>query len=149
MKLFVYKQAKLHHIVYIHKSALLFDDIIINKNCSIWPNVVIRADFNKVRIGEYSHIQDNSVIHVSPNFDVSVGDYVIIGHSCVLHGCRIGNRALIGMNSTILDGVHIDDDSIIGANSLLTQNMYVPKNSLVTSSPGVVRSHKIKRKVFY
>lgn len=35
----------------------------------------------------------------------------------MLHGCRIGNRVLVGMKTTILDDAIIEDDVMIGAGS--------------------------------
>ena len=36
-----------------------------------------------------------------------------------LHGCTIGNRVLVGINTVILDDVIIEDDVMIGAGSLV------------------------------
>jgi len=49
-----------------------------------------------------------------------IGDYVTVGHSVVLHGCRIGNECLIGIGSIILDDVVIPDHVMIGAGSLVS-----------------------------
>ena len=37
-----------------------------------------------------------------------VGDDVTVGHGVILHGCRIGDRCLIGIGAIVLDGVEIE-----------------------------------------
>ena len=53
----------------------------------------------------------------------------------MLHGCSIGDNALIGIGSTILNGASIGANSIVGANSLVTENKSFPDGSLVMGSP--------------
>ena len=67
------------------------------------------------------HVTHDSAHHPG-GFATEIGDEVTVGHRVTLHGCRLGNRILIGMDTVILDGVHIEDDTIIGAGSLVTQN---------------------------
>ncbi|MDD5874837.1 MAG: gamma carbonic anhydrase family protein, partial [Baileyella intestinalis] len=97
------------------------DEIQIGKNSSIWFNSVIRSSGQEVLIGERSNVQDGSVIHTSTRGGTYIGDDVTIGHMCLIHGCTIGNRTLIGMGSLLMNGVKIGNDCIIGAGSLLTQ----------------------------
>ena len=44
-----------------------------------------------------------------------IGDYVTVGHSVILHGCRIGNECLIGMGSIVMDDAVIEDRVMLGA----------------------------------
>jgi len=128
--------------VFIHPSAVIIGDIQIGRCSSIWPCAVLRADFNSIRIGEYTSIQDNCVLHPTPVNDVGVGNYVTVGHSAVLHGCRIEDDVLIGMNSTILDGAVVGKGSVIGANALVRENTIIPPNSLVIGVPGKIIENK-------
>ena len=45
----------------------------------------------------------------------------------MLHGCKIGDGALIGMGSTILNNAIIGENSLIGAGSLVTEGNYPAK----------------------
>ncbi len=128
--------------VYIHPSAVLLGDVKIGKNSSVWPGASIRADFNSITIGEYTSVQDNSVIHATPFNATVVGDYVTIGHSAVLHACRIGDNVLVGMNSTILDGAVIGNNSVVAAGSVVLPGTVVPEGSLVMGVPGKVKEGK-------
>ncbi len=128
--------------VFVHPSAVLIGDVQIGRCSSIWPGAVLRGDFNSILIGEYTSIQDNSVLHPTPVNQVVVGNYVTVGHGAVLHGCRIEDYVLIGMNSTVLDGAVVGRGSVIGANALVRENTLVPPNSLVVGVPGRIIENK-------
>jgi len=123
---------------FIAPSADLIGNVTIENNVSIWFQVVIRADMDEVIIGADSNIQDGSIIHVDEGYPVHIGDGVTVGHKVMLHGCKIGNNSLIGMNATILNGAQIGDNCIIGAGTLITENKQIPDNSLVMGVPGKV-----------
>jgi len=133
----IYKP-EIHPETYIAETGMIIGKAKLGVGSSVWYNVVIRADINYISIGSYSNIQDNAVIHVGMKHSVEIGDYTSIGHGAVIHGCKIGNNCLIGMNAVILNGAHVDDNCIIGAGSVVTQNTKVPPNSLVLGMPGKV-----------
>ena len=56
-------------------------------------------------------------------------------HLSARHGCRIGNRVLIGMGAIILDGVVIEDDVIVGAGALVTPGKHLESGFLYVGSP--------------
>ncbi len=129
---------EIHESVYIADGAVVLGDVCIGEKSSVWFHVTIRADRGKIRIGDGSNIQDNAVVHVDEGFPVQIGNYVTIGHSAVIHGCRIDHNSLIGMGAVILNGAKIGKNCIIGAGALVTQNMVVPDNSLVIGSPAKI-----------
>jgi len=127
---------------YIAPTAAVIGDVTLGRRASIWHNVTVRADVNWIRIGEDSNIQDNSVIHVTNRTAPTlVGNGVTVGHSVVLHGCRIENNVLVGIGAVVLDHAVIGRDSILGARALVTSRTVIPPGSLVLGSPArVVRS---------
>ena len=127
---------------FIAPSADIIGDVHLGRETSIWYNTTIRGDVHRIRIGDYSNIQDNSVVHVThETAPTTIGDYVTVGHGAIAHGCTIKDRVLVGMGSIILDHAVIGEDSIIGANSLVTARTVVPPRSMVLGSPAkVVRS---------
>ena len=126
---------------YIAPTAVVIGDVQLAEQSSVWFNTVIRGDTDSLEIGSASNIQDNSVVHTDNGIRFVIGDGVSIGHSCVIHGCIIGDNTLIGMGSTILNNASIGKNCIIGANSLVTQGTSIPDNSLALGSPcKVVRS---------
>jgi carbonic anhydrase/acetyltransferase-like protein (isoleucine patch superfamily) len=115
--------------VYIDESAVLVGDIKIGKQSSVWPLVAARGDVNVIRIGERSNIQDGSVLHLTrksaqnpEGFPLIIGDDVTVGHKCMLHGCTLGNRILVGMGAIIMDGAVVQDDVFIAAVTLVSHN---------------------------
>jgi carbonic anhydrase/acetyltransferase-like protein (isoleucine patch superfamily) len=120
---------------YVAPTAAVIGDVHLGDQASIWFNAVIRGDTGPLRIGARSNIQDNSVIHTDEGIPFVVGRGVTVGHSCVLHGCVIGDNSLIGMGTTVLNAASIGRNCIIGANSLVTQGTRIPDNSLALGSP--------------
>ena len=123
---------------WIASNAIIIGDIVIKNDASIWFNVVLRGDIEKIEVGEGSNIQDGSVLHTAPGYPLIIGKGVTVGHMVMLHGCTIGNDTLIGIGSTILNNAKIGKNCIIGANTLITENKNIPDNSLVIGSPGKV-----------
>jgi carbonic anhydrase/acetyltransferase-like protein (isoleucine patch superfamily) len=123
---------------YIAPNATLIGNVVLHEQVSIWFNVVIRADADKVTIGPGSNIQDGAILHVDPGFPLALGAKVSVGHKAMLHGCSIGDGSLIGINAVVLNGAIIGKNCLIGANALVTEGMVVPDNSMVLGSPGKI-----------
>jgi len=121
--------------VFVSKAAYVVGRIEIGDRASIWPGVSARADVNTMRIGERTNIQDNSVLHVDSDAPLVVGDDVTVGHGCILHGCAVKDRCLIGMGSVVLNGAVIGPDAIIGAGSVVKQGEVIPPRTLWLGVP--------------
>ena len=125
---------------YIDPSAQVIGDVLIGERSSVWCNVSMRGDMSKIRIGDDTNIQDNSVLHVDEEpFSMRIGNRVTIGHSVVLHGCTIEDDALIGIGAIILNGSKIGQGAVVAAGALISEGIEVPPNSLVMGVPGKVR----------
>ncbi|MDY0128697.1 MAG: gamma carbonic anhydrase family protein [Methanosarcina vacuolata] len=133
------KNPKISKTVFVADSADIIGDVEIGDYSSIWFNATIRGDQNKIKIGNRTSIQDNVVIHVDHVNEVQVGDNVTVGHGAVLHGCRIENNVIIGMNSTVLNRAEIGKNSIVGANALVPEGKKFPERSLIIGVPGKVK----------
>jgi carbonic anhydrase/acetyltransferase-like protein (isoleucine patch superfamily) len=124
---------------YISPSAQIIGDVAVGPHSSVWFNVVIRGDVYQIRIGTRTNIQDNSTVHVTRGrWGTFVGDDVTVAHAVILHGCRIGDRCLIGMGAIIMDGVEVEDDCMIAAGSLVSPGTTVPRGHLAMGSPAKV-----------
>jgi Carbonic anhydrases/acetyltransferases, isoleucine patch superfamily len=120
------------------KNATIVGNVDFSENVNIWYGAVIRADAGPIKIGENSNVQDNCVLHGNVNNMTVIGKNVTIGHAAVIHGCKIEDNVLIGMNSTILDDAVIGEGSIIGANALVPSGKIIPPRSLVLGVPGKI-----------
>ncbi|WP_043531948.1 gamma carbonic anhydrase family protein [Litchfieldella xinjiangensis] len=128
---------------FIAREAIIIGDVRLSENVSIWPGAVLRGDNEPIHIGANSNIQENCVLHTDPDFPLSIGQGVTVGHLVMLHGCTIGDGSLVGMHSTILNGARIGENCLIGAGSVVTANKEFPPNSLILGSPAkVVRALK-------
>jgi len=128
---------KIAPTVFVDESAQIIGDVVIGEHASIWPNVVIRADVNFVRIGDYTNIQDNCVLHVETDlYPLVVGERVGVGHGAILHGCRIESRCLVGMGAILLNNVRIGTGSIVAAGTVVPENTVIPPGSLFMGVPG-------------
>tara|TARA_R110000851_G_scaffold332627_1_gene509303 strand:- start:2408 stop:2839 length:432 start_codon:yes stop_codon:yes gene_type:complete len=77
-------------------------------------------------IGDGANVQDNCIIHSFP------------GHGAILHGCKVGRNALVGMNAVIMDGVELGAESIVGAQAFVRGETIIPPRSMVVGSPARV-----------
>jgi carbonic anhydrase/acetyltransferase-like protein (isoleucine patch superfamily) len=125
-----------HH--FIAHDATLVGSIVLEQDVNIWFKVVIRADNDNILIGAGTNIQEASVLHVDPGFPMTLGRNVTVGHKAMLHGCAIGDGALVGINSVILNGAKVGAGSLIGANALITEGKEIPPGVLVMGSPGKI-----------
>jgi carbonic anhydrase/acetyltransferase-like protein (isoleucine patch superfamily) len=124
-----------HYIAY---DATLVGSVTLHANANVWFKVVIRAENDRITIGEGTNVQDASVLHVDPGYPLTLGRHVSIGHKVMLHGCTVGDGTLIGINSVVLNGAKIGKGVLIGANSLITEGKEIPDGVLVMGSPGKV-----------
>ena len=135
-------QPKLASGCYIDESSVLVGDIECGADVSIWPLVAARGDVNHIKIGARSNVQDGSVLHVSrvskenpKGHPLIIGEDVTVGHKCMLHGCELGNRILVGMGAIVMDGAIVEDDVFIGAGSLVPPNKRLQSGYLYVGSP--------------
>jgi len=125
----------IHRSVKIFEGAIVTKNVEINEKSSVWFNAVLRGDIEPIKVGKSSNVQDNCVLHSSADHPLEVGDFVSVGHSAVLHGCKVEENSLIGMNATVLNGAVIRKNSIVGAGALVTEGREFPEGSLILGVP--------------
>ncbi|USK38288.1 gamma carbonic anhydrase family protein [Cytobacillus firmus] len=132
------KEPKIAESAFIADFTTITGDVEIGEDSSIWFNSVIRGDVAPAIIGRKVNIQDNSVLHQSPNNPLILEDEVTVGHQVILHSCIIRKKALIGMGSIVLDQAEIGEGAFIGAGSLVPQGKKIPPNTLAFGRPAKV-----------
>lgn len=120
---------------WIAPDADLIGRVRLQLDASVWFGAVLRGDNEWIEIGERSNVQDGAVLHTDPGFPLKLGSDVTVGHRAILHGCTVGEGALIGMGATVLNGARIGAGCLIGANALVTEGKSFPDGSLVVGSP--------------
>ncbi len=120
---------------FIADSAQVMGAVRLRAFASVWFNAVLRGDNEWIEIGERSNIQDGSVLHTDPGCPLTIGRNVTVGHKAMLHGCTIGDNALIGIGSTVLNGAVIPENCVVGAHALVTENKTFTPGSLILGAP--------------
>ena len=128
--------------VYVDPQACVIGQVTLGDDASVWPMAVLRGDVNTIVVGARTSVQDGAVLHVTHDgpfqpggYPLVVGDDVTIGHRATLHGCRIGNRCLIGIGAIILDGAVLEDEVIVGAGAIVTPRASLASRSLWLGNP--------------
>jgi carbonic anhydrase/acetyltransferase-like protein (isoleucine patch superfamily) len=121
--------------VYLSPSAQIFGNVEIGVESSIWPNVVIRAESHHVRIGRYTNIQDFVMIHIGFSNATEIGDFCSITHHATIHGCKIEDDCLIGINAVIMDGAEIGKGSIIAGAAMIREEAIFPPGAIIAGVP--------------
>ncbi len=130
------KSPKIPKSAWIADSADVMGDVTLGEHSSIWFQAVVRGDVHWIRIGEYTNVQDGSVLHVSNGVaPLTIGSRVTIGHKALLHGCTVGDDCLIGMGAILLDHVEVGSGSVVAAGALLPPGRKYPPNSLIKGAP--------------
>ena len=128
-----------HPSAFVHETAVLIGDVIIGADCYIGPNASLRGDFGRIMVEQGANVQDCCVMHSFPDKDCIVERDGHIGHGAVLHGCRIGVNAMVGMKTVVMDDAVIAESSIVGACSFVPAKFECPPRSLVIGTPAKVK----------
>ncbi|MGM0396200.1 MAG: gamma carbonic anhydrase family protein [Bacillota bacterium] len=131
-------KAQVHKDAFVAETAVVIGDVRIGEGSSIWYGTVLRGDIEDIVIGKYSNIQDNATVHTETHIPTRIGDYTVVGHNAIIHGCTVGSNTLVGMGSTILNNAVVGDNCIIGAGTVVTEGKKIPDNSMVIGIPGKV-----------
>jgi phenylacetic acid degradation protein len=123
---------------FVHPSAVLIGDVIVGPRCYVGPTACLRGDFGRIVLQEGANVQDGCVMHSYADSDSVIESYGHIGHGAILHGCRIGRNALVGMNAVVMDGAFIGAESLVAAMSFVRAGMQVPPRSMVVGTPARV-----------
>ena len=126
---------EVHPDAYVAESAELIGRVQIAEGASVWSNVVMRGDNEPIVIGRNSNVQEASVLHTDPGCPLVVGEDVTVGHQAMLHGCTVGDGALIGIQAVVLNKAVIGRNCLVGAGALVTEGKVFEDGMLILGSP--------------
>jgi carbonic anhydrase/acetyltransferase-like protein (isoleucine patch superfamily) len=129
----------IHPTAYVHPDAIIIGSVEIGANSSIWPGAVLRGDDGEIRIGQRTSIQDNAVLHTTPEDHTVVGDDCVIGHIVHLEGCTIMDGSLVGNAAMVLHRSIVHSGAIVAANSVVLYDVEIPPGALAAGSPVVIK----------
>jgi carbonic anhydrase/acetyltransferase-like protein (isoleucine patch superfamily) len=120
---------------FVFENATIIGRVTLQNDVSIWPYATLRGDNELITIQAGSNIQENAVLHTDPGCPLQVGAQVTVGHQAMLHGCTIGDGALVGIQAVVLNNARIGKNCLVGAGALVTEGKDFPDNSLIIGSP--------------
>jgi len=123
------------HSVFVAPAAQIFGNVQIAAESSVWPNVVIRAECQRVRVGRYTNLQDFVMIHVGYEHATEIGDFCSITHHATIHGCKIDDDCLVGIGAVVMDGAMIGKGSIIAGAAMIREDAIFPAGAIIAGVP--------------
>lgn len=129
------KEPKIDAGAVVLAGARVVGEVTLAEEVSVWYNAVLRGDDAPIVVGRGSNIQDGCIVHVDRGRPAVIGAEVTVGHGCILHGCTIGDRCLVGMGSILLNGAVMEEGSMLGAGSLVTEGTVIPAGMLAFGRP--------------
>lgn len=130
------KQPRIHPDAFVAPNAIVIGDVDIGPGASVWYGVVLRGDVEPIRIGARTNVQDGSVLHTDRGFPLTLGEDVTVGHLACVHGCTVGDRALIGIGATVLTGALLAEGCVVAAGALVGEGKRFAAGALIVGVPG-------------
>ncbi|MEO1310694.1 MAG: gamma carbonic anhydrase family protein [Pseudomonadota bacterium] len=133
------KAPRIHESAFIAPGAVIVGDVEVHEDASVWYGSVLRGDTGLIRVGKGSNVQDGTIVHIdAPEVGGTpclIGENVLVGHMCMLHGCTLEDGAFIGMKSSVLDGAVVESGGFLAAGAFLGPGKRVPKGEMWAGLP--------------
>lgn len=123
---------------FVAPTAVLIGDVTVRSGASVWFGTVLRADMDRIEIGERANVQDNSTIHTDVGEPTIIGPDVTIGHMALVHSAIVDRNVLIGQAAVLVGRNHVASGTIVGAGAVLPEGFDAPARSLVLGVPARV-----------
>ena len=135
---------RINSTAYVHPQAVVIGDVEIGPEASIWPCAVLRGDYNAIRIGARSNVQDGAVVHCTEEDPTVVGEDCTVGHLAHMEGCIVHDGALIGTASVVLPRARIGFGALVGANATVPGGLVVPPGAMALGTPARIREDALR-----
>lgn len=129
------REPRIHPGAFIAPDAQIHGDVLIDDAAVVLFGVVMRAEFDQIRIGRESNIQDGVIVHCDDGVPTTIGERVTVGHAVVVHGSTIGDDCLVGIGSRTLNHSVLGEGSWLGAGAVLTEGSRIPPWTLALGIP--------------
>ena len=120
---------------YIFPSATVIGNVTIARNVWVGPGAVIRGDYGRIEIGDFSAVEDNVVIHARPGESSKIGSHVTLGHGCIIHTGTVGDWCVIGMGSVVSDFANIGEWAALAEGAVVKANSRISDRSIAVGVP--------------
>jgi carbonic anhydrase/acetyltransferase-like protein (isoleucine patch superfamily) len=120
---------------YVADSAEIRGHVTVGPQAVIMFGVVVRAEFDRISIGEASNLQDNVVLHADKGKPCVIGSRVTVGHAAVVHGATVADHCLVGIGALVLNGAEMGEGSWIAAGGVLPEGKSIPPWTIAVGLP--------------
>jgi carbonic anhydrase/acetyltransferase-like protein (isoleucine patch superfamily) len=120
---------------WIADNATVVGNVVLGPGANVWFGAVLRGDNEPIVLGAGCNVQEGAVLHTDPGFPLTLGQSVTVGHQAMLHGCTVGDGALIGIQAVVMNGARIGRECIVGAGALVTEGKVFDDGSMILGSP--------------
>jgi carbonic anhydrase/acetyltransferase-like protein (isoleucine patch superfamily) len=125
----------IHPGAFVAPDAQIHGDVFIDDAVVVMFVVVMRAEFDRIRVGRATNIQDGVIVHCDEGVPTTIGERVTVGHAAVIHGSTIGDDCLVGIGSRALNHSVLGEGSWLGAGAVLTEGSEIPPWTLALGIP--------------
>jgi carbonic anhydrase/acetyltransferase-like protein (isoleucine patch superfamily) len=129
----------IHPDAFVHPDATVIGNVTIGSESTIWPQVVLRGDYGRIRIGARTSIQDGTVVHCTRLIDTVVGDDCVVGHLAHLECCVVEDGALVGSNSVVLHEAVVRTGALVAGSAFVPNGMEVPSGAMAMGVPATLK----------
>jgi carbonic anhydrase/acetyltransferase-like protein (isoleucine patch superfamily) len=122
----------------VAESASVIGQVVLAAGSRVGANAVLRGDNEPITIGRGSHVQAGVMLHADPGYPLTIGDDVTVEPHVMLHGCTVGDGAVVGEHTIALNGSVVGRACIVESGSLLTEGKVFPDRSRIAGRPAKV-----------
>ena len=125
----------IHPSAFVASTARIFGDVVVEAEAVVMFGVVVRAETDRIVVGEETNLQDNVVLHTDYGYPTLIGRRVTVGHLALVHGAVVGDNCLIGMGAIALNGAEMGEGSWLAAGSVLGEGKKIPPWTIAVGTP--------------
>ncbi len=120
---------------YVHPSADVIGDVSIGVQCWIGPGARLRGDYGRILIGDCTAVEDNCVVHARPGDQTTIGQWVTLGHGCIVHNATVGDWAIVGMGAIVSDWAVVGEWALIAEGAVVRRRQTIPPDRVAVGTP--------------
>ena len=111
-------------------------DVTTGEDCSIWFGAVVRGDVCAIQLGDLVNVQDGAVLHGTfKETELVIHSRASIGHNAIVHGCTVGEGALIGMGAIVMDRAEVGKGAVVAAGAVVLEGTVIGPGELWAGVP--------------
>ncbi len=123
---------------FVFENAVVIGDVTIGDYVWVGPGAVLRGDYGTIKVGDYSAIEDNCVIHARPGEKTEISEHVTVGHLSTIHTATLKPWAIVGMGSTVSDFAEVGEWAVIAEGAVVKARSKIPDNAIAAGIPAAV-----------